>query len=276
MKCFYHKSDLDGWCSAAIVSYKFPEVALIGIDYGEDFPWPLLKADEEVFMVDFSLQPYNFMLELAGKCNLTWIDHHISAILDYEFYHLPGSSVVLDPKRAACELCWDYLFLDEPMPLAVQLLGRYDVWDHEEEQVLPFQYGMRMRASDPSKSMSFWDQVFTEFPNSILHDGATILVYTQRENEKYVEATSFELDFEGLRFIVSNAQLTGAKLFDVKWNPDQYDAMLVFGWRKGQWNVSMYSDKEGIDVSRIAVKYGGGGHAGACGFQCDELPFELI
>lgn len=38
------------------------------------------------------------------------------------------------------------------------------------------------------------------------------------------------------------------------------------------FKVSMYS--EFVDVSEIAVKYGGGGHKGASGFQCTELPFR--
>ena len=52
--------------------------------------------------------------------------------------------------------------------------------------------------------------------------------------------------------------------------------MLSFIWRKGQWTVSLYSTKSDIDVSIIAKNYGGGGHKGASGFQCKELPFKLI
>ena len=51
--------------------------------------------------------------------------------------------------------------------------------------------------------------------------------------------------------------------------------MLTFGWRKGQWAVSLYSSNADIDVSKIAKAKGGGGHKGAAGFQCKTLPFEL-
>lgn len=278
MKVFYHKSDLDGWCSAAIVATRYTNCELIGMDYGEDFPWSALIRGEEVFMVDFSLQPWEDMLRLNDMVDLTWVDHHKSAIESYDAqpFEADEATVVLGRTEAACELCWDYLFLDVPMPKVVKLLGRYDVWDHQDDDVLPFQYGMRLWATDPAYSLQIWERVlFGDFPVEILLAGEVILSYVQRENEKYINATSFELEFEGLRFIASNAQLTGSKLFDAKWDPDQYDAMLVFGWRNRQWNISMYSDKEGVDVSKIAVKYGGGGHAGASGFQCDELPFEL-
>ena len=41
------------------------------------------------------------------------------------------------------------------------------------------------------------------------------------------------------------------------------------------WSVSLYHAKhrKELDLSLIAVKYGGGGHRGACGFTCDKLPF---
>jgi nanoRNase/pAp phosphatase (c-di-AMP/oligoRNAs hydrolase) len=39
--------------------------------------------------------------------------------------------------------------------------------------------------------------------------------------------------------------------------------------------MRMYTERKDVDLSLIAKKYGGGGHAGACGFQCAELPFRL-
>ena len=73
MKCFYHSADLDGHCSAAIVKAVCPECELIGINYGDAFPWDLFveaeerksgsiilpaKEPETVYMVDFCLQPF--------------------------------------------------------------------------------------------------------------------------------------------------------------------------------------------------------------------------
>lgn len=37
--------------------------------------------------------------------------------------------------------------------------------------------------------------------------------------------------------------------------------------------VSLYTDNAGHDMSKIAAKYGGGGHINAAGFECKELPF---
>jgi hypothetical protein len=57
---------------------------------------------------------------------------------------------------------------------------------------------------------------------------------------------------------------------------EPYDLMILFVRRKDNlWNVSLYSTKDDIDCGAIAKSFGGGGHKGAAGFQCDELPFEF-
>ena len=40
-----------------------------------------------------------------------------------------------------------------------------------------------------------------------------------------------------------------------------------------KWYVSLYTSKEDVDVSKVALSFGGGGHKGAAGFKCDTLPF---
>lgn len=57
---------------------------------------------------------------------------------------------------------------------------------------------------------------------------------------------------------------------------EPYDLMITFVRRKDKlWNVSLYSTKPEIDCGEIAKSFGGGGHKGAAGFQCEELPFEI-
>ena len=40
------------------------------------------------------------------------------------------------------------------------------------------------------------------------------------------------------------------------------------------WTVSMYTGHQDVDVSEVCKKYGGGGHRGAAGFTCEEIPFK--
>lgn len=277
MKVFYHSSDLDGKCSAAIVLKAFPECELIPIDYNDQFPWDSLSKDEIVYMVDFSLQPFSEMLRLIDLVDLTWIDHHKTAIEEWREAGKPPISGIAQIGIGACALVWEHLF-DGSMPRAVKLLAEYDVWNHEDPDCLPFQYGMRNLDTDPKANI--WDFVFDEYnyPNlikGIVSDGRTIIDYETKQNAIKARAMCFEIMLGSLCCIAANQGITNSKFFDSVWDPKKYDAMLLFNWRKGQWNISLYTDRPDIDVSEVAKLHDGGGHKGAAGFQCKELPFKL-
>ena len=110
MKCFYHSADLDGHCSGALIKMAYPDCDLIGINYGDEFPWLAVNSQDQVFMVDFALQPFELMQVLAQRCDLTWIDHHKSAIeeaRDLPFFKFERHR--LEIGKGACQLVWEYL-----------------------------------------------------------------------------------------------------------------------------------------------------------------------
>lgn len=288
MKCFYHSADLDGHCSGAIVKFKFPECELFPINYGHDFPWEAISNPlEKVYMVDFALQPFSDMIKLNSICRLTWIDHHKTAIDDAVQSGIDIDGVRIE-GQSGCELTWDYLF-NSKRPLVVSLLGRYDVWDHSDEATLPFQYGMRLKTTFPEKSMKMWRRLFNGHDDiDIIENGRLIIEYESNTNEKFCKSYSFatmmpdsKSDDEGnppnmLRAVCVNKGFTNSKVFDSIWNSEEYDIMITFcrlPLPKRKWTVSLYSDKNNVDCGTIAKSFGGGGHKGAAGFQCDELPF---
>jgi len=292
MKCFYHSADLDGQCSGAIIKYTQPDCEMIAIDYGQPFPWELITDPNEViWMIDFCLQPFSDMVKLDGLCRLYWIDHHKSAIEEY--HRFARENGVFKPDRAhvelrtdyaACELTWMTQVPSRKMPEAVHLLGRYDIWkDQETPGALQFQYGMRLQPDTRPESY-IWRELFASgtLPedlrtyNKVLEikrKGATCLSYERQQNEKFIQAYGFDVEFEGLKCVAANRGMSNSLLFESVWNHEKYDAMLMFAWKDGQYTVSLYSDKPGIDVSVVAKKYGGGGHVGSSGFQCATLPF---
>lgn len=81
----------------------------------------------------------------------------------------------------------------------------------------------------------------------------------------------FETEFEGVKFFAVNLGHCNSEYF--KSLPEgEYDGFMPFSFNGDLFTVSMYSKT--VDVSEIAKKYGGGGHKGASGFQCKELPFK--
>jgi len=102
----YHNRDLDGFTSGAIIKLKYPDAKMIGYDYGQPFEQEIIG--EPIIMSDVSL-PMKTMVKIAQLSNwqLTWIDHHISAINDYKEFVGNGENfchAVLENGIAACEL----------------------------------------------------------------------------------------------------------------------------------------------------------------------------
>lgn len=299
MKCFYHSADLDGHCSGAIVKYFYPECEMFPINYGQDFPWEKIQKNDWVYMVDFSLQPFDEMIKLNNLCNLVWIDHHATAIEDCRKSGV-GFKGITGVGLGACALTWEYfalrvLFPDKhiELPWAVKLLAEYDVWNHEDNWTLPFQYGLRLKSTWPDEKL-IWYDLFTggvDACRPYVEAGRTILEYEVQTNAKFCKAYAFETEFNwghkecpneypthSFKAICVNKGFTNSKVFDSVWDASKYDLMVTFcrlPLPKHQWTVSIYSDKADIDCGDIAKAFGGGGHKGAAGFQCKELPFDF-
>lgn len=282
MKCFYHKADMDGRCSGAIVNMEHPECEMIGINYGDVFPWDSIQQGETIYMVDFSLQPFEDMERLNSMCNLIWVDHHKTSIEEKEKRNFRAYIQSLDDKYAGCELTWMLLHPVDPfapiikkvLPMFIYLLGRYDVWDHfNTPGSLEFQYGIRNMGEMLPEDERWKDLFDVEYVNKIIADGNLLLGYEKKQNAAYAKSCAYETSLDGLRCIAINKGLANSLLFESVYDPERHDAMLSYVRRKGKWTVSLYTTKPEIDVSAICKARGGGGHKGAAGFQCQELPF---
>lgn len=276
MICIYHSRDLDGFASGAIVKLKYPDCILIGYDYGEELPIDRIPEGDSIIMVDVSM-PMDKMETLAKHSgwNMTWIDHHATAIKDYEEFVGNGQSFctpVLKSGIAACELAWAHLLGPIRLPRAILLLGEYDTWrnadkKHWENEVLPFQYGMRAYCNSPQ---TFPGHLFATNPDLIydyISYGTAILAYQNRSNEVLCRRGAFEFNLSGLRVICLNSSGCNSISFASVYDPQKHDAMMPFFYDGRKWIFSLYTDKSDIDCSAIAKLRGGGGHRQAAGFE---------
>lgn len=283
---FYHRVDLDGKCSGAIAKKGYPDAEMYGINYGDVFPWEKIKEGMRIVMVDFSL-PLLEMIKLKNNTDFIWIDHHKTALDEMAEYldvdQIPekdSDKRIMGIQRdgvGACVLTWEFFF-GRPIPPGVRLLGEYDVWNHRDPDTLPFQYGMRSIENHPESEN--WDLVFSgdlDVFGTIKEAGETILRWVDKDNEKTAQSLCFATELDGLRLLAANRGPTNSKLFDSVLDPDKYDAVCAFFWRPSiaKWNVSLFAGRDGVDVGSVCKARGGGGHEGAAGFTCDELPFGL-
>lgn len=281
---FYHSADLDGHCSGAIARLSVEtycenaEIKMWSIDYGDLFPWHAIEPDDVVVMVDYSLPPgEEGMDRLAQACKrLTWIDHHKTAIKDYQENKIVQDNVwgKREVGKAACELAWEYFFPDKEMPFAVTMLGRWDVWDLEHSRfVVPFQYGMRNRITHPNdvRARDLWESLLGKpggLIEEILVDGNKRVADKRREVDESLRDLAFEAEIDGEPVTAINRRM-GSLFCDAI---TDHGVLATFVRRANKkWTVTLYSNC--VDVSAIAKRMGGGGHENAAGFVCETLPF---
>ena len=278
MICLHH-NDADGWSSAAIVYKNYIEETTIKnirfheMAYFDELPE--IKKDEHV--VDFSLQGEGQWEELlAITQNVIWIDHHKTAIDQESFpHHLEGSRV---DGVAACVLTWKYFYKDKEIPTGIKLIADYDVWTFKYKlDTMFFFNGMYAMdgANDPTSLL--YDQLLDlndKTWQEIIHEGSYITKYLDKSHKSNIRRHSILIHFEGLRICVVNSSTFGSPQFD-SIDPSKYDAVSVYQFTGKKWKISFYTPHLNIDVSIIAMKYGGGGHARSCACLVDELPFDF-
>ena len=277
MLCIYHIADHDGKGSGAIVKRVFPEAELLGLNHDMEIPYDVIAQHDKIVVCDFAL-PVDFMFELSEKIDFTWIDHHSSVIDQYNAEILKGKKEIKGVRRvgqAAIELCWQYFYPDNPVPLGVELLAKNDLFDLRDPRVRPFEFAMQSFGVN-SPDDKIWTDLFENRLNieAMIEEGERILSWINVRNYRLVRSMAFEAEINGLKCICANMPQGYSSFYDSLENREYYDVMINFYMnRKRKWNLSFYSSKKEVDVSRLAAKFGGGGHRGAAGASAlDELP----
>ena len=282
----YHNQDLDGFCSAAIVKryllesgFREEEINMIGWNYGDPSPLPV---EGRIFLVDLYLEQSD-MKFLACTPDTVWFDHHKSGIE----LSIKGNWDCINGERrigdSASMITWKALFPNEPLPATVYWVDRFDTWKKTREDavddwetVMSIQYGLRALLKDPVCPGAFhaWQEALDNLSFSAVHAGKILYQHIKDENE-ITARRAFDLDFEGYKFCAINAfgnsevAKTAVRLY--------HDGIMLFRYDGSceQWVVSLYGtgcEVNGpVDMAAIALRYGGGGHAGASGFRIPTL-----
>lgn len=112
----------------------------------------------------------------------------------------------------------------------------------------------------------------------MIEEGKRILSWINTRNYHLVRSMAFEAEIDGLKCICSNMPQGRSSFFDTLENINSYDVMINFYMnKKRRWNLSFYSSKPDVDVSKIAARFGGGGHKGAAGASSlAQLPDFIV
>ncbi len=278
MLCIYHIADHDGKGSAAIVKSVYPEIELLGLNHDMEIPYDEILKHDKIVVCDISL-PVDFMFKLSQEKDFVWIDHHISVIEQYENkLKSEGLEPIKGIRRvgtAAMILTWEYFYPNKELPLGIKLLGLNDIFDLRDKRVRAFEYAMQaIGVNRPTDKV--WKELIEDTMDidSMVEKGKAILSYIRNRNFRLVRAEAFVSEFEGYKCICANMPQGYSEFYDSLDNIKDYDVMINFFMnKKNCWNLSFYTAKDDVDVSKIAEKFGGGGHAKAAGASSlKELP----
>ncbi|RPH72964.1 hypothetical protein EHM76_05685 [bacterium] len=127
--------------------------------------------------------------------------------------------------------------------------------------------------SDPLHYL--WSQLldpgYQQKVDAIIKAGQVAIRYRDNYCEGLCKAFGYETEIDGVKAYACNQFMFGSKGFGEHFN--QYPLCLAYIHNGRQFIVSLYS--ETIDVSVIAENHGGGGHKGAAGFNCEQLPWII-
>jgi uncharacterized protein len=266
--CFHH-DDADGRGSGAVVRYALgKDVHLIEIDYDRlVIPWDLIEKADRVVVTDFSFS-VDWMKRLADGREFIWIDHHISAMKEFQGIADEWSGL-RDIDESACVNAWKYFFPNRPVPRAIVLIGDRDIWRWAEKDTGAFHEAINARDFRADND-ELWIPLLEDDPallDEMLTEGKRLREIKLDEINNMVERRGYEVKFFGERTLVINAPGNGdigQRSRDLGYEIAYcYDDRMDLGVLSTI--VTLFSRER--DVSVIAKSFGGGGHAHAAGFS---------
>lgn len=291
MKVFHH-NDMDGYGAAHVIKKK---LGLCQADVEKDFievthdiekdrkKFSICKENEEVYIVDYSFteDTRDILDELMKKkCRIVWIDHHASSLElienHPEYKRIPG---VIKNGISGALLTYLHLYRVNDFDIGqapdyLQLISDYDCWILKMN---PRTDNFKLAYDCAENKWEFLDQCFENrydygFIMKMCERGEIVKSYIDNENKYYRETYGYESEFEGMKVFVvpkdSNSWIFGDLI-------EKYPMVVNYGFDGEKYVYSLYADKKfSTDCSKIAQKYGGGGHKGAAGFTSKELLFK--
>lgn len=286
----YHKADLDGYFSGALVKSIYKDETLYGIDYNETIDDTVLDNEGIIYLVDFSL-PVHQMQKYAGK--MVWIDHHRTAINDSKKYGYDDILGVRDENYAACELVYSYLYKQSSVfplqePAIIKYVGNWDIhrrtgydeWHDTQVVQLGLKHNYLSWGIDKLVDELDWllNMSTNGVKNSLIYSEGNLLWWHQLAENKKLVKSAFEVQVDGKPASAIVGPISSA-VFDSVKNREQL--WVVFnGISPDGVKMSVYKDPDVfVDFNcgdYLKRHYGGGGHPSAAGAFIDFDTFTDI
>ena len=265
--CIYHGNCADGFTSAWVVRTALGEE---NIDFyaGVYQTSPPNVFQRDVIMVDFSYKR-DVLISMAQSANsILILDHHASA--EKDLVDLPANvTTVFDMNRSGARITWDYYFPEVSPPKLLLHVEDRDLWRFN----LPGTREIQAAVFSYPYEFDVWDKLAATFDmegNTILlQEGEAIERKHFKDINEFIKVAAYRMDIAG-----HNVPVLNASYF---WSSDaghimaQGEPFAACYWDTPEGRVySLRSADDGLDVSEIAVQFGGGGHKHAAGYRVDN------
>lgn len=277
--CIYHGNCFDGFTSAWAVWKRFnDDVDFFEGHYGAE---PPDVAGRDVIIVDFSYKRPVLMEMCKTARTIYVLDHHKTAQEDLAGLmgcsnYFPDSLIAaadfdatypiranFDMNRSGAGMTWDFFHPSTPRPKIIDHVEDRDLWRF----ALPFTREIHAAMSSYPFDFGAWDEIATKCERGeLIAEGAAIDRKHLRDIETLLKITKARISIMGHDVPVANLPVTmcsDAGNIMAKGEPfavTYYDG-------PDHRHYSLRSTDEGLDVSKIAQAYGGGGHRNAAGFK---------
>lgn len=269
-KVIYHKNCNDGSGAARAVYEKFGDndTMYIPMQYGDALPE--FNSSDDLILVDFSFKR-PVVEEVAKQVNsMLIIDHHKTAQEDLA-EPIEGVEIVFDMGKSGAVLAWEYFHPDTMTPSLLSYIQDRDLWKFDYDVTNEVAAGLMLRPGWRGWPLIGTDSM--EFIDSLIQDGRAINEFVRMQGEKIIKSSPpIVWDITGDTVPVYN--LPGFMVSDTLHDALEYYqlakyAVSYFDMPNESKRVYSLRSRSGssVDVSKIAVAHGGGGHKHAAGFS---------
>jgi len=238
----------------------------IPVLYGN--PLPKIEDGSVVYILDFSYSR-EVLDALAARTTLVVLDHHKTAQAD-----LVGAPyATFDMNKSGAILAWEYFNPTGEYQLPATKFVKYvqdrDLWRF----VLPHSREIAQWLRSIPYTFDAYDQAYEDFAlhfEDVVKQGTAMLDF-QNQQVDTMAGNRFHATFCGHLVPVTNAPVfyaeVGERMLELESNAAfaayYFDRPNAWGDVVRQWGLR---SNRGFDVSVMAKRYGGGGHAAAAGF----------
>jgi len=257
----YHKNCVDGFGAAWVAKKKFGQKAFyIGVAPREFPSIDLTEKDVYFLDVSYKAQPIKKFLNVVKS--LTIIDHHISLEKSTKLAH----NYVYDVKHSGAVLAWKYFYPKKKIPKLLLHIEDIDIW----KLSLPMTKELISALGLCEFDFSLWNRIASDWEKSAtrkkyIDEGRLIRKYENKIIEKVVKDAQ-KVMFCGKQALVANSNLNlRSEIGDRMIAKGSVSVGIIWQQKGSDIIVSLRSGKK-VDVSKMAAKFGGGGHKQASAF----------